>query len=382
MSADAALRFLEASSADEALRSALAPVIGAGDGDVGSAQSLDEAEAQALLGERGVLVTSFAGRHGFDFTVAELRSVVDLFQRHQSGNMTAAEFTSALGVLGAAPQMSAIGNSIAMVFMGIRYDRAAETAADKVPQVIKFVQATAVNQSLRESLRAILQVGDGDISNFAALDADEAQALTSERAALVADFAAKHGFTFTVTDLFAVIDAFRRVKAGDMSEETFAKFVRLSGSDALPFIRDVTEFTYKGFSYESARPSNRNDNALQVVRFMEKSKDDVRLREQLQSIIGGDGNISAPEELDAAEARSLIGERSRQIVELGAKHGFRFTPMDLSAVVGAFQLVECGSISADECMRILGLPAGDGAGTPPVSEVTPTAGRIYRGIRY
>jgi len=382
MSVDAVLRFLETSSKDEALRAALAPIIGAGDGDVGSAEALDQEEAEALLGERGVLVANFAGRRGYEFTVAELRAVVGLFQRHQTGELTSAEFASALGVLGAVPEMKAIGNTIGMVFMGIRYDRAVEDAAEKLPQVVKFVQATAKDAGLREALRGILQVGDGDISNFAELDADEAQALTGERAALVANFAAEQGFVFTVADLFAVIDAFRRVSAGEMSEETFAKFVRMSRSEALPFIGEVSEFTYKGLSYESARPSSRNENALQVVRFMEKSKDDAKLREQLQAIIGGDGNISAPSELDAAEARSLLGERSSQIVQLGAKLGFRFTPMDLSAVVGAFQMVESGTLPLEDCMRILGLPKSAEADAPAIGALAQAAGRIYRGIHY
>ena len=382
MSVDAVLRFFETSSKDNALQAALAPIIGAGDGNVGSAEALDDEEAEALLGERGVLVANFAGRRGYEFTVAELRAVVGLFQRFQTGELTSAEFASALGVLGAEPEMKAIGHSIGMVFMGIRYDRAVEDAAEKMPQVVKFVQATAKDPGLREALRAILQVGDGDISNFAELDADEAQALTGERAALVANFAAEQGFVFTVADLFAVIDAFRRVNAGEMSEETFAKFVRMSRSEALPFIGEVSEFTYKGLSYESAKPSSRNDNALQVVRFMEKSKDDAKLREQLQAIIGGDGNISAPGELDAAEARSLLGERSGQIVQLGAKLGFRFTPMDLSAVVGAFQMVESGTLPVEDCMRILGLPKRAEADAPAIGAIAQTAGRIYRGIRY
>ncbi|MFU8821810.1 MAG: hypothetical protein ACNA8G_09670 [Gammaproteobacteria bacterium] len=193
--------------------------------------------------------------------------MVGLFQRHQTGELTPGEFASALGVLGAEPDLQAIGRTIGMVFMGIRYGRAVEDAAEKLPQVVRFVQATAGDAGLREALKAIL----------------------------------------------AVIDAFRRVSAGDMSAETFAKYVRTSGGEAPPFIGEVSEFTYKGFSYESAKPARRNDNALQVVRCMEQSKDDAELRAQLQSIIGGDGNISAPSELDAAEAQSLLGERSGQI---------------------------------------------------------------------
>jgi hypothetical protein len=196
MSVDAVLRFLETSSEDEALRSALAPIIGAGDGDVGSAEALDSEEAEALLGERGVLVANFAGHRGYEFTVAELRAVIGLFQRYQTGELTSAEFASALGMLGAEPEMKSIGHTIGMVFMGIRYDRAVEDAAEKLPQVVKFVQATAKDSGVREALRAILQVGDGDISSFAELDSDEARALTGERAALVANLAAEQGFRF------------------------------------------------------------------------------------------------------------------------------------------------------------------------------------------
>jgi hypothetical protein len=380
MTVEAAVRFLEATSADESLRTSLAEIIGVGDGDLSTAQTLDQDEAHALLGERGVLVASFADRQGYKFTVAELGAVVDVFQRYQAGELSDAEFSSALGIQASAPQMLAVGKSVGMVYRGIRYD----SAPSRVPQVIQFVQKTAEDEQLREELKAILEVGDGDISSFAELDADEEQALKTGRGALVAEFAARHGFTFTMSDLFAVIDAFHRVKTGEMTEEVFAKYVRLRGqaSDFLPFIQDVVELTYKGVNYPAAIPSSSKDNALQVVRFIEKSKDDRVVRAQLQSLIGGDGNISSPAELDAKEAQSLVGDRSAQIVDLGAEHGFRFTVSDLSAVVGAFQLVEAGKLPLENCMRILGLKRAGDEADGSVADVTKTAGLIYRGVRY
>jgi len=381
MTVEAAVRFLAATSTDESMRATLAEMIGVGDGDVSGAQALDPDEAEALLGERGVGVANFADQLGYHFTVAELSVVVDAFSRHRDGELSDDELAGVLGVPALASQMAAVGKSVGMVYFGIRYSRPA-SGSDSAPQVILFVQKTAEDARLRDELKTILQTGDGDISDFAQLDAGEAQALLSERGVLVAELAARHGFSFTMADLFAVMDAFHRVKSGGMSEEAFAKYVRLNGSAAnfLPLIQDVAEYTYKGVSYQTAIPSSAQANTLAVVRFMESSKGDSALGAQLQALIGGDGDISSPGELDAKEAQALIGERSSRIVELGAEHGFHFTVADLSAVVGAFQLVESGKLPLESCMRILGMQEGDAV--TGVAAITSTAGRIYRGVRY
>ncbi|MFU8814863.1 MAG: hypothetical protein ACNA7W_05940, partial [Pseudomonadales bacterium] len=142
MSVAAAVRFLEATSASESTRAGLAEVIGVGDGDVGSVETLDQDEAQALLGERGVMVANFADQLGYHFTVAELATVVDAFQRHQAGELSDADLSGLLGVSVPPPQMAALGKSVGMVYFGIRYDRAQSRASDRLPQVIQFVQKT------------------------------------------------------------------------------------------------------------------------------------------------------------------------------------------------------------------------------------------------
>jgi hypothetical protein len=204
--------------------------------------------------------------------------------------------------------------------------------------------------------------------------------LQGSRGALVAEFAARHGFVFTLSDLIAVTDAFQRVQSGQLSTEEFEKFLKLSVSskDFFPFIENVVAMTYKGFSYANPVTSNAQDNTLAVVRFMQRSEGDVALQKQLASVLGGDGNISNPDELDAEEARALGSDRIKQIVALGAEHGFRFTESDLSAVVGAFQMVKDGELSMDSCSRILGL----GKPQQGLSGVETTARRIYRGVRY
>jgi hypothetical protein len=196
----------------------------------------------------------------------------------------------------------------------------------------------------------------------------------------VADFAAKHGYTFTIADLYSIVDAFQRMKAGELSKEAFEKFIDTSSqtSEFLPFIDSIATMTYKGFQYDRVKPTIAHGNALEVVRFIQKSHDDEGLRSKLQQLIGGDGDISSPEQLDRSEALNLIGERSAQVVALAASEGFKFTISDLSTVVGAFQLVEKGELSLESCKRILGIETL--TKDENLGAVGTTMTRIYRGI--
>jgi hypothetical protein len=381
MAIEAVLEFLEATAKDNALRSGLAGILGVGDGNVSSAGALDQEEAGALLGQRSLLVTTFAEQNGYAFTVAELKAVIGVFQRYQAGDLSEAEFSSALGLGGsqvAAKQLDALGKTVGMVFLGVTYKVNKDQRS--AHQVLDFMKKTAEDAGFRQQLKEILNVGDGDISDFSALDAEEVQALQGSRGALVAEFAARNGFLFTLSDLLAVTDAFQRVSAGELTSEEFDKFLNLNvkSKDFFPFIENVVSLTYKGFNYSSAVASKSRDNTLAVVRFMERSETDETLRKQLAAVLGGDGNISNPAQLDAQEAEALGSERSKQVVKLGAEYGFRFNEADLSAVVGAFQLVNDGKLSLESCTRILGLGKGDGG----LATVEKTAGRIYRGVRY
>lgn len=383
MTYKAVIQFLDATSNDQSLQSGLASVIGVGDGNISSAQELDQEEAQALLGKRGVLVTAFAEEQGYTFTLSELNSVVSLFQEYQSGDLSEADFSRALGLdsssEGFTNPLEAVGKTVSMVFLGAKYN--AKRDESSAHDVLSFMKKTAEDTEFREQLKDILSVGDGDISDFSALDADELKALRSGRGALVAEFAAKHGYVFTLSDLLAVTDAFARVQSGELTSEEFDKFLNLQvkSKDFFPFIDSVLSMTYKGAKYHSPVVSKTKDNTLPVIRFMQRSGTDAALREQLVAILGGDGNISDPKELDSEEARALGSERSSQIVELGAQYGYRFTISDLSAVVGAFQLVNDGQLSFESCNRILGL------GKPEddlLDSVKSAAGLIYRGVKY
>jgi hypothetical protein len=380
MAISAVVDFLEATGSDEALKAELVQTIGVGDGDVSDAAELDENESAALLGQAGVDACALAAGRGFDFSVNELQAVVGAFQSFRVGEITDEELMSMLG-LPSVPTSSAQEAGM-LSYRGVAHAKAGPGPGEDKRRldVVRFVEATAEDEQLRSELQSILQAGDGDISDFSQLDEGELQALRSARGAMVADFAAKHGYTFTIADLYSIIDAFQRMKSGELSDTAFEKFVDASSqsADYLPFIDSIATMTYKGFTYDRVKPAVAQGNSLEVVRFLQKSHDDAGLRGKLQEIIGGDGDVSSPEELDGSEAGNLIGERSAKVVGLAASEGFRFTISDLSAVIGAFQLVEQGNLTLESCRRILGI--ADAAGDEALGEVRTTAVRIYRGV--
>lgn len=389
MTIQAVLNFMEKTAADQSLRQQLTALLGVGDGDISSARELDAEEAEALKGERAVLVADFARKQGYEFTVADLQTVVNSFERTQSGELSEGEFEKSLGVAdgksGTSGKLPAIGKTIGLVYRGTAYKKSPTAAtSNSATQVLEFMEKTAEDEELRQALQAVLGVGDGDISKFSELDAEEAQALKTEQGALVAEFASEHGYHFSMADLNAVIDAFERIQAGEMTEEEFAKFLNVSRSrdGSFPRIQKVIQLTFKGSRYSNVIPATGQDNTLEVVRFMEKTANDSNLRQQLQAVIGGDGDISNPGQLDAEEATSLKGKRGADVVKFAADHGYNFTISDLSAVVGAFQLVQQGKLSEESCVRILGLSGSSHADHNNLSTVQQTATFVYRGVVY
>jgi hypothetical protein len=273
--------------------------------------------------------------------------------------------------------IDSVGKTVGLVYRGVKYSAGQEKSSAN--QVLDFMKKTSEDSGFREQLREILAVGDGDIGNFDEMDADEASALRSSRGVLVAEFAAKNGYMFTLSDLLAVTDAFERVQSGQFSNEEFEKFLNLkvNSRDFFPFISNVVSMTYKGVKYASPVVSQAKDNTLSVVRFIEQSGSDPDLRQKLTAVIGGDGDISSPGALDQEEAAALAGDRSNQIVAIGAEAGYRFTVSDLNAVLCAFQLVNAGKLSNESCARILGMGKSGGNS----ESVKKTAGLIYRGVR-
>ena len=81
------LKFMQKTAEDEALRQQLESLLGVGDGNISSEADLDPAESEALKGDRAPVVAEFAAQKGYSFSVDELITVVDAFQKHQAGEM-------------------------------------------------------------------------------------------------------------------------------------------------------------------------------------------------------------------------------------------------------------------------------------------------------
>lgn len=96
--------------------------------------------------------------------------------------------------------------------------------------VLKFMQKTAEDESLRQQLGQILECGDGDISSEAELDSEESAALKGERAPAVTEFAAKNGYDFSTNELITVVDAFQKHQAGQISDSEFSTAMGLTES--------------------------------------------------------------------------------------------------------------------------------------------------------
>lgn len=98
MATTTVLEFMQKTAEDEALRQQLEGLLGVGDGNISSEGELDAAESEALKGDRAPVVAEFAAQNGYPFSVDELVTVVDAFQKHQSGELSDQEFAGLLGL--------------------------------------------------------------------------------------------------------------------------------------------------------------------------------------------------------------------------------------------------------------------------------------------
>jgi hypothetical protein len=121
--------------------------------------------------------------------------------------------------------------------------------------VLQFMQKTAEDAALRQQLESLLGVGDGNISSEAELDPAELAALKSDRAPVVAEFAAMNGYDFSTDELIAVVDAFQKHQAGEMSDADFAAIIGTSGvasaTSPLKRLANYLSKTYLGIEFKS-----------------------------------------------------------------------------------------------------------------------------------
>ena len=257
-----------------------------------------------------------------------------------------------------------------MIFHGRRYRKTVTTqvAANSLPataQVVQFMEKTGDDPQLKQEIKQILGVGDGDISSVDELDAEEAEALKSQKSSLVIQLANKYGFQFTVEDLHKVIDIFGQQKLGEISVEDFSL---LTGTADAKKSTSV-ELMYLGRRYRKTTLPNgevkieyidnkkmRSAKSTAVISFMLKTAEDAALKQEVKSVLGvGDGDISTITELDDKEAKALKGKEGSGVIKLATKYGFQFSVDDLTMVVDAFEQRQAGKISQKEFALKTGL---------------------------
>lgn len=229
MSTAQAIEFMQKTAEDETLRQEVESLLGVGDGDISSIDNLDAEEAQALKGKRGSLVIELAGKNGFEFSVDELITVVDAFEKCQSGELSSEEFAQIKGLTDfnqkSRDRLLWIKKAI-QFFLGDRTNEnpASHTgnaiAQGATANVIEFMEKTAEDDELKAQVESLLEVGDGDISCHHALAPQEAQALKSKRGALVVELAAQYGFYFSQTELISVVEALENHKSKVLDRES------------------------------------------------------------------------------------------------------------------------------------------------------------------
>ena len=387
MSIEQVIQFMETTAKDEALQQQLQIIMGTGDGDISSVNELDASEAAVLKGQRGALVVYVAAKHGFEFSVDELMKVVDVFEKHQSDEISQEEFTNFLISANLHQDTTddwfSAEKTIELVFRGKRYRKKVgaknqptttitpikpgdRLSSGSIAQVIEFMEKTAEDTALQKELQIVMGVGDGNISNVKEIDASEAKALKGEYATPVVHLAKEHGFNFSVDELINVIDVFEKHQLGEMSEEKFVEFISSADlnqylKEHLPSAEKSVNLIFQGRRYRKTvtvktSPSSPMNPTAQVVQFMEKTADDRFLQEELQNILGvGDGDISSIDELDAQEAETLKSHKSYLVVDLAAQHHFKFSVQDLISVINIFEKQKLGEISAREFSELTGI---------------------------
>ena len=91
------LQFMQKTAGNTALQQQLEQLLGCGDGDISSSVNLDPEESMALS-ERAPKVIELAASMGYTFSINDLNTVIDAFQRHQHGALSDEALADFLGI--------------------------------------------------------------------------------------------------------------------------------------------------------------------------------------------------------------------------------------------------------------------------------------------
>ncbi|MBT9311638.1 hypothetical protein [Leptothoe kymatousa] len=97
MTKNAVLQFMQKTADNTDLQLKLESLLGCGDGDISSSVNLDPEESLALS-QRAPKVIELAASMGYRFSNNDLLTVIDAFNRQQSGTLSDQEFSALLGI--------------------------------------------------------------------------------------------------------------------------------------------------------------------------------------------------------------------------------------------------------------------------------------------
>ncbi|MEM6253058.1 MAG: hypothetical protein AAF821_09055 [Cyanobacteria bacterium P01_D01_bin.156] len=97
MTTKAVLQFMQKTADNKALQQQLETLLGCGDGDISTSVNLDPEESLALS-QRAPKVVELASKMGYQFSNTDLLTVIDAFNRHQSGDLSDQDFSQLLGL--------------------------------------------------------------------------------------------------------------------------------------------------------------------------------------------------------------------------------------------------------------------------------------------
>lgn len=365
------VQFMHKSSEEGNWQKKIREILGIGDGNISSAAELDEAEAEALKGDRGAKVVEFAHKHRFYFSQPDLIDVVQMFQNHRQGKISETELFKNLGVSSDALALFSTQKVVKLMFKGSAYEKLIGEPSNPKIAVIQFMHKTGESESLQQELEQILGVGDGNISSASELDQAEAEALKGDRGVKVVEFARRQGLNFAQQDLVDVVQVFDRHRQGTISDLELYQLLELPTDDLVSTpTRNIQEYIYRGQRYKKIdgviipvddpeiNSISRNPKT-QVVEFMEQTSQDKKLQKELQQILGvGDGDISSVTALDPQEIEALKGSKTELVKDLASQKGFQFSTQDLITVISAFQRHQAGDISEAELFASLGVSKG------------------------
>jgi len=231
------VQFMEKTADDAALQQEIKQILGVGDGDISSIDELDAEEAQALKSGKNSLIIELAAKHGCSFTTKDLLTVIGLFNQQKFGEISPDDFAQLTG-MSDLPKAT----TVELMYLGRRYRKTnlpngevkieyidnKQMRANKSTAVVKFMLKTAEDETIKQKVKKVLGVGDGDISTITELDAEEAKALKGDHGPAVTQVAAKFGFEFSMDDLLMVVEAFEQRQSGQISQKEFAQKTGLS----------------------------------------------------------------------------------------------------------------------------------------------------------